>query len=111
MLYSGLIIIFNSLLEELYWRYAVYGGLKEMLPKNTALAVSSFGFALMHLVYFVGLFESLPIIIFLTLSSFVLGMFWGTLYEKTKNILYVWINHALVNAPLFYIEYLLLFRQ
>lgn len=110
ILYSSLIIVVNSLLEELYWRYSIYNSLKEMGSKKVATIVSSTGFALMHLIYFVGLFESVPVIITLTLGSFILGVFWSSLYEKTKNILYVWINHALVNAPLFYIEYLLLFR-
>lgn len=110
LLYSSLIIVFNSLLEELYWRYSIYNSLKEMGSKKVATIVSSTGFALMHLIYFVGLFESVQVIISLTLGSFILGLFWTQLYEKTKNIFYVWANHALVNIPLFYIEYLILFR-
>lgn len=108
LLYSGLIIIVNSLLEELYWRYSIFGGLKQVMPLAMAMLVSSLGFTAMHLMYFVGLFESVSVIILLTLTAFAFGMFWAWLYEKTRSVPHVWINHMLVNLPLFYTEYLII---
>lgn len=108
LLYSGLIIVINSLLEELYWRYSIFGGLKRMMSLSMAMLVSSLGFMAMHLMYFVGLFESLSVIVLLTLTTFAFGIFWAWLYEKTRSIPHVWINHMLVNLPLFYTEYLII---
>lgn len=108
LLYSALIIIFNSLLEELFWRYAIFGGLKQMLSLKWAMVISSLGFAGMHLMYYIGLFDSVPVIMLLTVVTFGFGMFWAWLYQKTKSIPYVWVNHMLVNIPLFYIEYLII---
>jgi membrane protease YdiL (CAAX protease family) len=108
LLYSALIIIFNSLLEELFWRYAIFGGLRQMLSLKWAMIISSLGFAGMHLMYYTGLFDSLSIILLLTTITFCFGMFWAWLYQKTKSIPHVWVNHMLVNVPLFYIEYLII---
>jgi|GEM_PF-4299664 len=108
LLYSAGIIVLNSLVEEFFWRYSIYGGLKSFFSMPVAAVVSSIGFAGSHMLYFIGLFDSLMIITFLTAASFVFGCFWVWLYEKTRSIPHVWINHMLVNLPLFYVEYLII---
>lgn len=109
LLYSLGIIIFNTLLEELYWRYSIFGGLKKFFSVNKAMLIGSLGFAAMHFIYFVSFFESIWIVMLLTTISFLFGMFWAWLYHKTNSVFWVWINHLLVNIPLFYIEYLIIF--
>ena len=108
ILYSAGIIILNSLVEEFFWRYSIYGGLKSFFSIPVAAVISSVGFAGSHMLYFVGLFDSLAIIVFLTAASFIFGCFWVWLYEKTRSVPHVWINHMLVNLPLFYVEYLII---
>jgi membrane protease YdiL (CAAX protease family) len=109
LLYSLGIIIFNSLFEELYWRYSIFGGLKKFFSLNKAMLIGSLGFAAMHFVYFVSFFDAMWVILLLTSASFLFGMFWAWLYHKTNSVFWVWINHLLVNVPLFYIEYLIIF--
>ena len=108
LLYSAGIIVLNSLVEEFFWRYSIYGGLKSYFSIPVAMIVSSIGFAGSHMLYFIGLFDSLAIIVFLTLASFTFGCFWVWLYERTRSVPHVWINHMLVNLPLFYVEYLII---
>ena len=108
LLYSAGIVVLNSLVEEFFWRYSIYGGLKSYFSIPVAMIVSSIGFAGSHMLYFIGLFDSLAIIVFLTLSSFIFGCFWVWLYERTRSVPHVWVNHILVNLPLFYVEYLII---
>ncbi|MDO8594687.1 MAG: type II CAAX endopeptidase family protein [bacterium] len=108
LLYSAGIIILNSLFEEFFWRYSIYGGLKTYFSIRTAMIVSSIGFAGSHMLYFVGLFDSLAVITLLTCASFIFGCFWVWLYEKTRSVWHVWLNHMLLNLPLFYVEYAIL---
>ena len=108
LLYSSFIIIVNSFLEEMYWRYSIFGGLKQITTNLAAMVISSLGFTAMHIMYFIGLFESVPAIVVLTIFTFAFGVFWAWLYEKTRSIPHVWINHMLVNIPIFYIEYLII---
>lgn len=109
LLYSLGIIIFNSLFEELYWRYSIFGGLKKFFSLNKAMLIGSLGFAAMHFIYFVSFFDAMWVVLLLTSASFLFGMFWAWLYHKTNSVFWVWINHLLVNVPLFYIEYLIIF--
>src|SRR3989344_3007556 len=111
LLYSLGIIIFNSLFEELYWRYSIFGGLKNFFSFNKSMLIGSVGFAAMHFVYFVSFFDSVWVVLLLTSASFLFGMFWAWLYHKTNSVFWVWINHLLVNVPLFYIEYLIIFPK
>ncbi len=108
LLYSVGIIVLNSLVEEFFWRYSIYGGLKSYFSMPVAAIVSSVGFAGSHMLYFIGLFDSLAIIVFLTVVSFIFGCYWVWLYERTRSVPHVWINHMLVNLPLFYTEYLII---
>lgn len=109
LIYSLGIIIFNSFLEEVYWRYAVFGGLKKFFSGFLAAIISSLGFAAVHLVLFISFFEISWIILLLTSLTFLFGMYWSWLYHKSNSLLSVWVNHLLVNIPLFYIEYLVIF--
>jgi len=109
LLYSLGIVIFNSLFEEFYWRYSIFGGLKKFFSFWKAILLGSFGFAIIHFIYFVSFFNTVWIILVLTTASFLFGMFWAWLYHKTNSIFWIWINHSFVNISLLSIEYLIIF--
>ncbi len=103
----------HSLLEEYYWRWFVFGRLKELLPVATAIGLSSLAFMAHHVIvldaYLPGQFWSgvLP----LSLGVAVGGAFWAWLYQRSGSLLGPWLSHLLVDAGLFVIGWDLLSRS
>ena len=98
--------LLHSLFEEYYWRWFVFGQLRQWIPVGAAVAVSSLAFTVHHVLvlgfYFGGL--GWPAVI-LSLAVAVGGAFWAWLYQKSGSLYGPWLSHALVNAALFLIGY------
>lgn len=109
LLYAMAMLFFNSLFEEFYWRYSVFGGLKKFFSLNKAIIIGSLGFTAMHFVYYLSFFNTVWIIALLTGATFLFGIFWAWLFHKTNSVLWVWINHAFVDLSLLFIEYQIIF--
>lgn len=104
------IVAVHSLLEEYYWRWFVFGGLRQFLALLPAMLLSSLAFMAHHMVvlyvYLPGRFwtAALP----LSLAIAVGGGVWAWLYERSGNIWAPWISHLLVDAGIFVIGWDLL---
>jgi membrane protease YdiL (CAAX protease family) len=93
----------HSLLEEYYWRWFVFGRLREVLPLTPAVLVSALGFTSHHViivsVYLPGHF--LDGALLLAGATAAGGAFWAWLYERTGSLVGPWLGHALVDAAIF----------
>ena len=102
-----MMIVGNSILEEIYWRGYVFSRLKELTgPRNTVILTALF-YTSYHLITTVTLFSVTQ---GLLLSSAVLlvGVFWACLRIKYESIIPAVISHLLADLGLMliYLKYL-----
>ncbi len=101
----------HSFLEEYYWRWFVFGSLRERLPLATAISLASLAFMAHHVVilgvYFPGRFWSLAMP--LSVGVGVGGAIWAWLYERSGSIYACWVSHLLVDAAIMAVGYELAF--
>ncbi|MDO5566659.1 MAG: CPBP family intramembrane metalloprotease [Planctomycetia bacterium] len=102
--------LIHSGLEEYYWRWFLYGQLRFCFPAFAAAMIASVGFTLHHIVVLQSYFG---ITNFLTwLCSFgvcVGGLYWCWHYQRSGNVLGIWLGHGLIDAAIFVVGYLILF--
>ncbi len=103
--------VIHALAEEYYWRWFVFGYLRQLLPLWPAIVISSLGFMAHHVVvlavYFPGQFltAALPF----SLGVAVGGGFWAWLYQRSGSIWGPWLSHALVDTAIMVVGYVMLF--
>jgi membrane protease YdiL (CAAX protease family) len=103
----------HSLLEEYYWRWFVFGTLRELLAVPSAIVLSSLAFMAHHVivlaVFFPGRFwtAALPF----ALGVAVGGGVWAWLYQWTGTIYAAWLSHLLIDAAILAIGYDMLFTR
>jgi len=103
--------LIHSLLEEYYWRWFVFRYLKRIVPTVAANVISSLGFMAHHvmlLVFFLGWNE--PLTYIFSLGIAVGGAVWAWLYDRTGSLVAPWISHMIVDAGIFGLGYLIVFR-
>lgn len=102
-------ILFHTLLEEYYWRWFVFGRLRELVSTRAAIGVSSVGFMAHHVIlvatYF-GLLWGVPI----SLAVACAGAIWAWLDQRSGLLYGPWLSHMLVEIALFAIGYHLVYR-
>lgn len=89
-IYSILLCIFIPILEEIVFRLEFKKNIKN---KNLFIFISSFIFALLHIISTTKLIELLYII-----PYFILGLTFTSIYQKTNNILCNILAHILHNT-------------
>ena len=96
----------HSFLEEYYWRWFVFGQLRQLLPLWPAIAVSSLGFTAHHVLLLATFFGWLawPTLAF-SLAVAVGGAVWAWLYQRSGSLLGPWLSHLLVDAGIFLVAY------
>ena len=102
--------IIHSLLEECYWRWFMFGGLRRYCRLPTAIVISSLGFMAHHVVVlakFLGWFS--PATWLFSCGVAVGGAFWAWLYERSGKLYAPWISHMIVDAGIFLLGYQLVF--
>jgi membrane protease YdiL (CAAX protease family) len=104
------VVAVHSLLEEYYWRWFVFGGMRQFLALVPALAVSSLAFMAHHvIVLYVYLPDKfLTAVLPFALAIAVGGGVWAWLYERSGSLLSPWLSHVLVDAAIFAIGWDLL---
>jgi membrane protease YdiL (CAAX protease family) len=99
----------HSLLEEYYWRWFVYGRLRQVVPPTSAMALSALGFAGHHVIVLAIYFGAWSAATWLLSAAIVVGgLFWAWLYERTQSLLGPWLSHLVVDAGIFWIGFELL---
>ncbi len=97
----------HSLFEEYFWRWYVVGGLQTRLTPVFAIILGAALFSLHHFVILSQFFSIELTLLFGSLVG-VGGAIWSLIYKKTGSLLGPWLSHALVDATLFYIGWLLI---
>lgn len=96
----------HSLLEEYYWRWFVFGELKQLTLLWDAIVVSGLGFMGHHVLVIATYFGTTsPETVFLCLSVAVGGMIWAWQYNRRGSLYATWISHLLVDAGIFAIGF------
>ena len=99
----------HSLLEEYYWRWFVFGMLRQRMAVSVAIVVSSVGFMSHHILVLAKFFGWASIgTWFFSLCVAVGGAFWAWQYHRTGRLYAAWLGHALVDAAIFVIGYSML---
>ncbi|MBN1525094.1 MAG: CPBP family intramembrane metalloprotease [Spirochaetales bacterium] len=91
--------VFNTLIEELYWRRFVFGKLEQKTNTIVAAVVSAICFGIHHYIMLVFIFSLFYVLLIGTLIV-VAGFIWNILFSKYKTIIPGWISHAFVVAML-----------
>ncbi len=96
----------HSLLEEYYWRWFVFGGLRRYIPITLAIAISSLGF-MAHHVLLIGHFLHGygPATWLLSAAIAIGGAVWSWQYQRTGALYASWIGHLVIDAGLMWIGY------
>lgn len=99
----------HSGLEEYYWRWFVFGRLDARLALAPAIAIASLAFAAHHALVVAAFFPGRPAWIGgLSLGVAAGGAVWCWMYHRSQSLLGPWISHALVDAALMTVGYLML---
>jgi len=102
----------HSLLEEYYWRWFVFGQLRRLVSLRAAIAISSLGFMVHHVVVlstFFGWFSFAAVVFSLAVA--VGGAVWAWIYYRSGSLYAVWLSHLFVDVGIFSIGYHLLFAS
>jgi uncharacterized protein len=101
------ISLFNSFLEELFFRGFLFGELKRLIGQLISSIVTSAAFMIHHV--FV-LNKYLPnhfwdLVIPFSLAVFVAGLTWCTLFQRTGKLTIPWISHLVVDLVILGVGY------
>jgi len=103
--------IAHSFLEEYYWRWFVFGRLREQTRPVVAGLMASLGFTAHHVILLHRLTGgSWGPVVLLSLGVTAGGVVWAWLYHRTRSIYGPWWSHAIVDAGLMAVGYDLLWR-
>lgn len=96
----------HSFLEEYYWRWFVFGGLRSLMGAGPAILVSSIGFMTHHVivlsVYF-GWFTGTAVLFSLAVAAG--GAVWAWIYHRSGSLAGAWISHLLADVAVFAIGF------
>jgi membrane protease YdiL (CAAX protease family) len=96
----------HSALEEYYWRWFVFGQLRNRLRWTFAVAVSSLAFMAHHVILLATYFGwSSPWTYAFSLSVAVGGAVWAWLYQRSGSLAAPWLSHLVVDAAIFLVGY------
>jgi len=108
---AALLSLLHSLLEEYYWRWFLFGGLRRYMPVAAAVAISSLAFTAHHVILLASFFGGLtvPAVLF-SMCVAVGGAAWAWIYHRSGSLLGPWLSHALIDAAIFIVGYDMLWR-
>jgi membrane protease YdiL (CAAX protease family) len=96
----------HSLMEEYYWRWFVFGRLRQVRGFAAAVGISSLGFMAHHVILLATFFGwASPWAYLFSISVALGGAFWAWLYERDGSLYGPWVSHLFVDAAIFLIGY------
>lgn len=107
-LFAVYLSLANSLVEEYYWRWFLYGRLRELVRPPWAHGLAGIAFAAHHVVV-TSVFFSLAWGLFLGALVCAGGIIWSLMYEKQKTVAGAWISHLVVDLGIMILGYGILF--
>jgi uncharacterized protein len=108
---GGFYCLVHSLLEEYYWRWFLFGGLRRLMPLGPAILLSSLAFAAHHVIVLATYFGLFSWATLLFSAAVALGgAVWAWLYQRSGSLLGPWLSHMMLDAAIFVVGYDLLHR-
>lgn len=107
--FALLLSVAHSAIEEFYWRWFLYGHLRDRLARHPAAMIAASAFACHHLVVLA--VYTTPLWVALGgLAVAFMGWLWCVLYRRTGSLLGSWISHVLVDLALMWVGWELIQR-
>jgi membrane protease YdiL (CAAX protease family) len=106
-LFALFLSFIHSLMEEYYWRWFVFGRLKNVVNVPCAHAIAGVSFAAHHVVVATQFFPVLWGFLFGALAG-AGGILWSVMYDKQKTLLGAWLCHLIVDFGIMAIGYSIL---
>jgi len=104
--FGVVISLLHSALEEYYWRWFVFGRLRDRIAPTWAAMIASAAFTGHHVVILGRYFGWLsPGQVLFSLGVFVGGVIWCAMYHRSRSLYGPWISHALIDAAIFVVGY------
>ncbi len=104
--FAGVISLLHSGLEEYYWRWFVFGRLRDRIKPLWAAIIASAAFTGHHVVILGRYFGWLsPGQVLFSLAVFLGGAIWCAMYHRSRSLYGPWISHALIDAAIFVVGY------
>jgi membrane protease YdiL (CAAX protease family) len=100
----------HSLLEEYYYRWFLFSGLKDHLAPPAAVVISSLAFMGHHVIVLANYLRPGPVIVF-SLCIAVGGAVWATIYHRKGSLLGPWLSHLLIDTAILIVGYDLAFGR
>lgn len=93
-------------LEEIYWRWFIFGGMVPLLGFGRGVVLASAAFTAHHVVI-LGVYLGWGSMgqILCSLAVFVGGFYWCLLFWRTKSVLPPWVSHIIVDVAIFAVGY------
>ncbi|MCS7237748.1 MAG: CPBP family intramembrane metalloprotease [Thermoguttaceae bacterium] len=98
--------IIHAGLEEIYWRWFIFGGLCRFLSPWLALVAGSLAFTSHHVIIlgvYLGWLSWGQAVG--TLGVLVGGAYWAWLFWRTSSLLAPWLSHAVVDLAIFWVGF------
>jgi membrane protease YdiL (CAAX protease family) len=100
--------VIHALFEEYYWRWFVYGNLRQAIGRAPANLIAGLAFASHHVIVIGaylpgGCFSAATL--FFSFCVGVGGMVWAWLYERSGDLYGLWLSHMLVDFGIMLIGY------
>ena len=91
-----LMVLFNGIVEEIFWRGYTYGRLKDVLKKWPAILIVTIFYTSYHLATVLTFFEVSYMGIQTVIFIFLAGLLWGWMRYRFNDILATTIGHTLL---------------
>lgn len=98
------IIIFNSILEEYFWRSFIFEELYKTINPSLAYIFSAIAFSFHHVVFFYNWFTPLFFAI-VTVGLITYALIMNFIWNKYKELFSCWLPHAMVDVIQVFIAY------
>ena len=107
-LFALFLCVVHSLIEEYYWRWFVFGRLKNVVNVPCAHSIAGISFAAHHIVIATQFFPVLWGFLLGGLAG-VGGILWSVMYDKQKTLVGAWLCHLIVDFGIMVIGHSILY--
>ncbi|MDA0811583.1 MAG: CPBP family intramembrane metalloprotease [Verrucomicrobia bacterium] len=107
ILFATFLSVLHSLIEEYFWRWFVFGHLRQKMSAVSAAVLGSIAFASHHLIV-LGQFFPFGFAVFLSICVAIGGLMWCWLYQRQGTLAGAWLSHLIADAGLMAVGYSLL---
>ncbi|MDR2762909.1 MAG: CPBP family intramembrane metalloprotease [Planctomycetaceae bacterium] len=102
--------VIHSGLEEYYWRWFLFGRLREICGVWLSVIISGLGFSAHHIILLQVFFGFDSVLCPLgSIAVAIGGMYWAWLYQRSGNLYGAWLGHGIIDAAIFLIGYIICF--